>query len=137
MVEAKGKILLNAAPKEVWALIGDFNALPKWHPAIAGSVIEKKDGKTYRHLTLADGAKLTELLEGHDDKEMKYSYAITESPLPVDDYHAKLEVEADGKGSKVKWKGRFKPKGAGEDEVVKLISGVYEAGLNALKTKFG
>jgi carbon monoxide dehydrogenase subunit G len=137
MAEAKGKIKLNAAPKDVWALIGDFNALPKWHPGIAGSVIEKKDGNTYRHLTLGDGAKLTEILEGHDDKEMKYSYAITVSPLPVDDYHSKLKVEADGSGSKVKWKGRFKAKGAGEDDVVKLISGVYEAGLAALKAKFG
>jgi len=137
MAEAKKKIVLNASPTDVWALIGDFNALPKWHPAITDSVIEKNNGKTYRLLTLADGAKLTELLEGHDDKEMKYSYSITESPLPVDGYYAKLKVEPEGKSSKVKWKGRFKAKGASEEEVVKLISGVYQAGLEALKQKFG
>jgi hypothetical protein len=137
MAEAKRNIILSAAPKDVWALIGDFNALPKWHPAVADSVIEKKHDKTFRLLTLANGAKLTELLEGHDDKAMKYSYAITEGPLPVDDYHAKITVEPEGKGSKVTWQGHFKPKGADEDEVVKAISGVYEAGLAALKSRFG
>jgi hypothetical protein len=57
--------------------------------------------------------------------------------LPVDDYHAKLKVEPEGKGSKVKWKARFKPKGASEDEVVKLITGVFETGLGALKKRLG
>ena len=29
--------ILNASAVEVWKLIGDFNALPDWHPAVENS----------------------------------------------------------------------------------------------------
>ena len=40
MARAYASIILNAPVEAVWPLVRDFNALPKWAPAIARSKIE-------------------------------------------------------------------------------------------------
>ena len=40
MARAYASIILNAPVEAVWPLVRDFNALPKWAPAIAKSKIE-------------------------------------------------------------------------------------------------
>jgi hypothetical protein len=40
MARAYASIILKAPVETVWSLVRDFNALPKWAPAIAKSKIE-------------------------------------------------------------------------------------------------
>jgi hypothetical protein len=134
-VEMKQELPADAAT--VWQLIGGFNALPEWHPAAATSELDRRDGATYRTITVTGGIKLVERLEAHDDAGMYYSYSNADGPLPVADYHSTLRVEAGASGSTVHWSGHFQPKGASEAEAVKVIEGIYRAGLDALRKRFG
>jgi len=130
-------IEVQASPAEVWALIGVFEAVHKWHPLAADCVGIEQDGKLQRHIILADGhGEIMELLETHDDQTMSYRYQVLEGPMPVTDYHATLSVERGEVGARVIWSVNYQPAGISEDKADQIIAGVFETGLNAIKQKF-
>ncbi len=122
----------SASAERIWNVIGGFNSLPAWHPAVEHSELEA-DGKI-RKVTLGDGTTIFEKLEHHSEEFRECSYSIVESPLPVVDYLATLKVSELGEGSQVEWSGRFEPSGVPESEAVQLVEGLYRAGLDNLKT---
>ena len=130
---------LPAPAERVWDLIGGFNTLADWHPAVEKSEIEKEGTSTLRRLHVAGGGTVFERLEAVDDAERVLRYSIVESPLPVGDYVATLRVRdrGDGRSCTVEWSSEFSPVGAPESEAVKVIQGVYQAGLESLKGIFG
>ena len=127
---------LDVSSEKVWDLIGGFNALPDWHPAVEKSELEQEG--SMRKLSLAGGGTIIEKLEKKDDLNRVYSYSIIDSPLPVANYVATISVTDLGNGkAKVEWSGEFKPSGASETDAVKVIQGIYQAGLDNLKKMFG
>jgi len=130
------KIDLNVAPDEVWKLIGGFNTLPDWHPAIEKSELEEEG--SMRRLSLVGGGTVVEKLVKLDDKERVYSYSIIDSPLPVANYVATIRVKDDGEGSTtVEWSSEFVAEGAAENEAMDVIAGIYQTGFDNLKKMFG
>ena len=99
---------LTAPAKQVWDLVGGFNALPDWHPAVEKSEIEGAEGSkgSLRRLGLAGGGSIVERLEEVDENERVYSYSIVESPLPVADYTANLRVREEEEGGPARSSGR-------------------------------
>src|SRR6266511_1059504 len=69
---------VTAPAEEVWRLVGGWNALPDWHPAVETSAIE--EGGHKRRLKLANGAEITEQLEKFDGEAKTYTYSIIASP---------------------------------------------------------
>ncbi|MEE8536027.1 MAG: SRPBCC family protein [Kiloniellales bacterium] len=129
---------LPVSPDSIWKLIGGFNTLPDWHPAVDKCEIETKDNATFRRLSLVGGGTIVEKLEKSDDEEHVYTYSIVESPLPVANYSATIRVtESEGGGSTIEWSGEFDAKGAPEPDAVKVVEGIYQAGLDNLKKMFG
>jgi len=130
---------LQVAPGELWGVIGGFGALHQWHPAIAALELTG-DGTQpgdKRVLTLGDGAQVFETLEAYDAAGMRYSYTITESPLPVANYHSTVSVvPAAGGRSKVSWTSTFDADGASPEDAIGAVAGVYEAGLDALQSRY-
>jgi len=126
---------LNVSADQVWSLIGGFNALPDWHPAIEKSELEEEG--QMRRLSLAGGGTVIEQLERINENERTYSYSIVDSPLPVANYTATLKVTAEGDTCTVDWSSDFDPAGGMEGEAADIIRGVYEAGLDNLKKMFG
>ena len=126
-----------AAPADaVWQLVGRFNALPDWHPAVEKSELTE-EGQV-RRLGLVGGGTLVERLEHKDDKERVYSYTIEQAPLPVADYRAEIRVREEDDGSTtVEWAGEFTPKGAPDADATKVVEGIYQAGLDNLRKMFG
>ena len=116
----------------VWAKVGDFCGIAKWHPAVKNCTLSQKDGAAMRLLDLGGGATILEKLVSRDDAKRSYTYAIVESPLPVQNYVSTLTVDAKGSGSTILWTGKFDAKGAPDAEAAKAISGVYQAGLPGL-----
>jgi hypothetical protein len=138
MAKVDMSLTLNAPAQAVWELIGGFNALSRWHPAVAKSEETKEGGKTLRRLSLQGGGTIVEVLEGRDDGVRRYSYTIESGPLPVSQYRSELSVREDGaKSCTVHWRSSFEPKGAAEAQAVEAIRGVYQAGFDALKKRFG
>ena len=135
MAKVKMTVDLEAAPDDVWNLIGGFNALPDWHPAVEKSELEE-EGQT-RKLSLAGGGTIIEKLIKKSDQERLYSYSIENSPLPVSDYTATICVkEEDGK-TQVEWSSEFNPMGVPENDAVDVIKGIYQAGFDNLNKLFG
>ncbi|MFJ5282116.1 SRPBCC family protein [Streptomyces parvulus] len=125
--------VVPASPDRVWALIGGFGSLPDWLPYISESAFS--DGGRRRHLKNADGDTIVEQLMEFNEEQRYYSYHIVDAPFPVVDYLSTLrvhEVTDDASVTEVQWSGRFVPRGATDDEVVKLFTGIYRDGLEAL-----
>ena len=122
---------ISAPADEVWRLVGGWNALPDWHPAVEKSEIEQSGH--LRHLRLADGTEITERLEEIDSDERTYTYSITSSPLPVTNYRSTIAVRDEGNTSIVEWSTNFEPLGTPEADVVRSLSDFYQAGFDNLK----
>ena len=136
-------ITVNAPPAKVWATIRDFNGLPAWHPAIAGSTVTAgNDIGSRRTLTLKGGGEVIEELEEFDETRMLMKYRMKSGALPVTNYAAALQVKPgdDGKAV-VEWRGGFyrgypnndPPPDRNDEAAEKAITGVYQSGLANLK----
>ena len=131
-VEVKG----SAAT--VWAAIGPFCAIKTWHPAIGACSLDGKSPPT-RTLTTKDGkARFVELQTTRSDAGHSYSYTFTSSPVPVTRYSSTLQVTAKGPDHAViTWSGDYTPDAGKEKDALGALTGIYESGLAALKTRFG
>lgn len=155
--KAVEKVQINAAPEKVWAMVKDFGAIDKWHPAVKKCVL--KDAE-HRVLSIGaeDGPTITEELKSVNDDKMMFKYKIvdmsvtktvsfngTDVPyytLPVNNYTSQIIVKAKDGGSEVTWKGHFYrsfmlnppvPEGQSDEDAVKAVSAVYRQGLDNLK----
>jgi polyketide cyclase/dehydrase/lipid transport protein len=138
MASVDMSIGLHAPAEKVWAQIGGFADLPRWHPAFMKSEEVRDGGKLKRRLTLQDGASILEQLDRHDDATRTYSYTIITSPLPVADYHSELSVRDDGPGRcTVRWTSTFQPEGAPQADAEAALRGVYQGGFDRLAQIFG
>lgn len=139
-------IEINAPAAKVWEVIGNFQDMG-WHPAIKSTEGEGgNDVGAKRTLALDGGGIIKEALNKYSAEDHSYSYEITEvdvKVLPVNNYSSWLSVEeAEGK-STVKWKGAFyrgfmnndPPPELNDEAARKAVTGVYKAGLEALKKK--
>ncbi|MGK7653646.1 SRPBCC family protein [Roseovarius sp. B08] len=140
-----------ADPAEVWEAIGNFQDM-SWHPAVHSTQGEGgNEIDATRVLTLGDegGPTIDEVLYKYDAEKMSYSYRITEvavETLPVTNYSSHLTVKPrDGGGSIVEWRGAFyrgypnndPPPELNDEAAIAAVSGVYQAGLDALTERFG
>ena len=138
-LQVKEKIVLNASSKAVWALVGGFKALDRWHPDVAKSALigTGKEAGDIRVLTLNNSETIVERLESYDENAMIFQYRIIESPLPVENYRASITViSVDANLTEVIWQSSFNAVDVSKDEVKQLISGIYLAGLNSLNGLF-
>lgn len=90
-----------------------------------------------RRLSLVGGGTIVERLVTSDDNGHSYSYSIEDSPMPVANYTSELNVKDAGDGCEIEWSSNFEPIGAPESEAVKVIEGVYQAGMENLEKMFG
>jgi len=137
-------VTIQAEPAAVWSRVKNFDNLHSWHPGFSGAEIVKGKNNqpgAVRKLTLKGGPSFTEELLKYDDAKRTMRYRIIESPLPIDAYESTIEVKAgSAKGTvEITWEGTFKRKhlepkaGETDEDVTKLINGVYDAGLGNLK----
>jgi hypothetical protein len=129
-LESGAKAASKLSADALWAKIGDFCGIGKWHPAIEKCELSA-DGRR-RTLSLKGGGTIVEALVKMDPTARSYTYSIVSGPLPVANYISTISVAADGAGSTVTWVGKYDAKGASDTESMKVIDGVYESGLKGL-----
>ena len=124
-------------PSQIWSKIGPFCAIRDWHPAIATCTEDGKKPAT-RTLVTKDGkATFVELQTTNSQKKHLYGYTFVSSPLPVTGYQSILKVTAkDGGHSVVTWSGEYNPDPGKEKDADIALSGIYEAGLEAIRARF-
>lgn len=138
------EININAAPADVWKLVGDWNNWAAWHPAIESSTASNgNEVDSVRVLKLKGGGQLEEVIEGYDAAAMTLKYrAKDHGALPVSNYTSAVIVKAaDGGGSTVTWRGAFyrgfpnndPPPDQNDEAAIKAVTAVYQTGLANLK----
>ena len=146
---------MNATPDEVWAAIGKFEDM-SWHPFIAsteitgdGSVDQPEKSTRVLHLKSEAGdPTITETMSKWQPEKRCYAYRITEvdvKVLPVTNYASTLCVKDEGGKALVSWKGGFyrgypnndPPPDQNDETAISAVTGVYQAGLDALAERFG
>ena len=137
---------INASPDKVWKVIGNFQDM-SWHPAVAKlEGTGGNDPNATRVLTLKSGGTISEKLIQNDPDKKLYKYEITDvdvKVLPVKNYSSSLSVKGEGDKSTVEWRGAFyrgfmnndPPPELNDEAAKKAVTGVYRAGLDALKQK--
>ena len=83
MTTVKETVSLNASSTDIWSVIGGFESVDSWHPAIAACDTVLEGEASIRHLTLADGSKIVERLDSHDDEAKTYVYTILDAAKVV------------------------------------------------------
>lgn len=137
---------INASPEKVWQAIGNFQDM-SWHPTV--DKVEGTGGNepgATRVLTLKSGGTIAEKLIQLDPAKKLYKYEITNvdvKVLPVNNYSSSIGVKGEGEKSTVEWRGAFyrgymnndPPPELSDEAATKAVSGLYRAGLDALKQK--
>lgn len=117
-----------------------------WHPAVV-----KTDGSggnlpgATRTLTLGNGGQIHEKLEKYDADKLSLFYRIVDvdvKVLPVTNYSSWISVKPSDGGSSITWKGAFyrgypnndPPPELSDQAAVDAVTGVYEAGLDNVKS---
>ena len=135
--------VIEAASADVWRVVRDFNGLPNWTPFATESRIEQGQSADQvgciRNFRLRDGGVIRERLLALSDYDLSMSYAILESPMPVEDYIASLSLTpiTDGNRTFAEWQADFDCAPDREAALVQQIgANVFQAGLTALKQRF-
>jgi Polyketide cyclase / dehydrase and lipid transport len=143
MIKVYTSTVVNASADAVWAVVRDFNGLPKWTPFVADSRIEgglpaDKVG-CIRNFRLKDGGVIREQLLTLSDYDFQCTYSILESPMGVENYVATLKLTpiTDGNTTFVEWSAEFDPPLGKERELAENIGqGVFQTAFNQLKSMF-
>lgn len=101
-----------AAPiDKVWALVGDYSHPEKWMPTIESTISQSNEKGSVRELHLKSGGSIKEELKNLDGEKHVIQYKIIDptepSVMPVNNYSARISVEATPTGSKVEWDAAF------------------------------
>ena len=143
MIQVYTSSVIDATADDVWSRIRDFNALPIWHPSIAGSRIENNQPSDrigcVRYFHLRDGGLIRERLLALSDYDFTCSYSILESPMGVENYVATLKLTpvTDGGRCFAEWSAEFDCPASREAELSQMIGqGVFQVGFDALKRYF-
>ena len=107
---------IEASADAVWEKLGNFGELG-WMPGVASCEVEGEGIGALRKIAMGP-ATVVERLEAHDDDARSLSYAITEGPIPVQNYLATITVTETGSGCHVDWTAKFDlPEGVPADAV--------------------
>lgn len=135
--------VIDAPVEDVWGRIRDFNGLPGWHPRMVESHIE--DGKgadeigCVRAFKVVSGATVREKLLEFSDGDFLVSYSIIETPQPISNHKASLQLRrvTDGNRTYAEWTATFDSPADEADAVAKgMGENVFQGGFNALKSHF-
>lgn len=133
-VEVAGQV------SDVWNTVRAFDRLQDWHPAVESTTMTGAPDQvgSVRVLHLNGGGEIEERLTYFNDTSRTLTYVILNSPLPISNYYSYISATDVGNGKTVViWGSTFEAKGVSDAEAKKTISGIYQAGFDKLKEKFG
>ncbi|MBS3649854.1 SRPBCC family protein [Pseudaminobacter sp. 19-2017] len=135
--------VIDAPVENVWSAIRDYNGLPSWHPRMVESHIEDGKGASeigcVRNFKVATGATIRERLLDFSDENFLVSYSIIETPQPISNHSATLQLRrlTDGNRTYAEWTATFDAPADQAEAVAKgMGENVFQGGFNALKKRF-
>jgi len=140
MVRVNESAIIDHPIDHVWQVLRDFNDHFNWHPLVKNSHI--KNGLmpdrvgAVRDFTLVSGERVCERLLKLSDSKHTFSYAITASDLPLQNYVAHVELLPVTEGNKTFWRwwSRFAAPEGQEEELRELVANnVYRGGFDGTR----
>ena len=142
MPTVKRSMIIEAALDHVWSYLRNFNNMNEWHPLVDKSKIERGDSAQevgcIRELVLTDGGIVRERLVALSDGDYYYSYTFLESPMPVSNHLAKIQLYPITYSNQTfaEWTVTFDCSDEKEAEMVALMGdAVITGGLLSLRQK--
>lgn len=140
MASQNVKESVEAPAEAVWQLLSDFGGLLKYaHPGfVIGCECDGNEVGAVRIVTMADGSRVRERLEGLEQDARRLSYSILgESKFAVKNYLATVKVSELGETRcQVDWQSTFEALGPAE-ELEDLFRGVYAGGVIGIRKRLG
>ncbi len=138
MTNVTEKGTINAAADEVWKTLSSFRNVEKYIPLVKSSTVEGSGVGAKRTCIIPNESggegKIEEELKSFDNDAKTFSYSITSSPMPLENYLSTVKVKDLGNGRcEVEWSSTFIPKGMPEEEVAKMINDIYVTAIDGLK----
>lgn len=122
---------ISAPLERVWAVVGSFTGLMD---ASGTPYTTEGEGIGMTRTLDVMGSTITERFEELDEANHLTSYSIVESPLPVANYRAWIELTAAGDDETgIRWWSQFEPVGTDETQIVALIEGIYQGGIKSIQ----
>jgi uncharacterized protein YndB with AHSA1/START domain len=132
--------VIPAPVERVWEYIRDFNGLPKWFPGVTDSHIEAgplvNEAGCVRNFGLEEGPRIREQLIELSDENRTCNYKMIESPLPIKNYVATVQLTANGKETTIEISSQFDVLPAHEKEMVGMLTETYQGAFDLLKKHF-
>ncbi|MDB4309128.1 SRPBCC family protein [Porticoccaceae bacterium] len=96
MIKTQVSQVIDAPLERVWQTIRPFDSLSQWHPFVAACHMENQQANNtiggIRAIGLKEGGVVRETLLGLSDTEHRIVYDIIESPMPVENYIASIQL---------------------------------------------
>ena len=119
-------ISIARGPDQVWAILGDLAAAPRWVPGVASARMEG----IRRLCVLEGGGEIVEEIADLSDEQRRYAYTQPVHPLGLERSEGTLAVHPNGDGgSRVVWDAEV----VAPEEVLDLLRQGYAAALQRLK----
>ena len=120
---------IHAPPAAVWAVIGEFCDIRRWHGRTRACALFHDEGQTVRNLDLRGIGTLVEVQLDRDEEAMTYSYALVHSPWPVKQHRATLTLTPSKIGTLVVWRATFRLQTSCDEGAVSHIEAIFRDGL--------
>lgn len=120
---------ISAPPAAVWAVIGEFCDIRRWHGQARTCALFHDEGQTVRSLNLRGVGSLLEVQLDRDDDARTYSYAMVHSPWPIKQHRATLSVTPKGAGTVVVWRATFRLDNSCDEGAVAQIDELFRSSL--------
>ena len=143
MISVFASSVIDAPVEEVWKIVGDFGSIGDWLPGVVSCHIQEGGAPdrigSVRLLDMGEIGTLHEKLLALSETEHTVTFAIVESPLPIQDYRSTIRLlpVTDGGKSYISWAGEFEatPEHAGEMRT-RMPRDVYQPAFDTLKRRF-
>jgi len=124
---------MNTSADRLWDRLKNFDLS---HFAGFAYTITGSGVGTTRKFDMGKG-EIAEQIEQFDPENRTLTYTVLYGPLPVQDYHATIQVNAgDAHSSTLVWSAVFEPKDATEEEARATIEGTFKMNIKALNKVF-
>lgn len=141
------EIEINATPKKVWSVIGDYCSIKDWHPTVTDCTSDKNNELgSIRVITLESGEQIREILAKHKPEKFMLQHYMDDGQelkaYPITTHGLTITVSDNGKGgSIVNWKGAFyrsyqgptPPHELSDEYATEKLTEFYRAGLENIK----
>lgn len=141
------KVVLDATPDEVWAVVGDFGDM-SWMPGVASVEAEGAEKGAMRVRRMETGAEIAEELTRIDPAKRIIAIRFDKDNLDLvaaTNYAYTITVTDEGGKAGVDWKGAFyrayplndPPPEQNDEAAVAAVTALHQQGLDALVGRFG